>query len=351
MAQRYTTVGGVNLRQEPSWKTYINNYKGPIAYSGQPFVYKGKTRIVPRGALYLPEYDDEPATLVLARNGEAIDINSIPMADSDQTSNKAKKGLSSATQMLNRAQKTGYQEENKSFEIKKGLGQAIGNEGLYGGVKRAAGGAYSGVKAVGAGLLGTLTTGSLLPLLAGGLYGAKKVIGGALGGLGIAAGGIMKGIGNVTGITPAVGKAWGGLKSMVGMGGPTKAERAGPLTNGQFINFEAKLFGYIDKEIDRDKRRLERMKRQSEYDEEAADESRGGERPGTPVRDGGPEKKPTSGLMTGLMVLGGIVTLVAAITAIVAYKDELLKIWDEYGTALKVGAGIITGLGIAGVAA
>ena len=347
MAQRYTTVGGVKIRQEPAWKTYIDNYQGPIVYSGQPFVYKGKTRIVPRGALYLPEYDDEPAVLVLARNGEAIDINSIPMANSDQTPNKAKKSLNSATQMLDRAQKPGYQEQNKSFEIKKGLGQAIGNEGLYGGVKRAAGGAYSGVKAVGAGLLGTLTTGSLLPLLAGGLYGAKKVIGGALGGLGIAAGGIMKGIGNVTGITPAVGKAWGGLKSMVGMGGPTKAERAGPLTNGQFIDFEAKLFGYIDKEIDRDKRRLERMKRQSEYDEEAADESRGGERPGTPVRDGGSEKKPMSGLMKGLMVLGGIVTLVAAITAIVAYKDELLKIWDEYGTALKVAAGIITGLGIA----
>ena len=84
MAQRYTTVGGVNLRQEPSWKTYINNYQGPIVYSGQPFVHEGKTRIVPRGALYLPKYDDEPATLVLARNGEAIDINSIPMANSDQ---------------------------------------------------------------------------------------------------------------------------------------------------------------------------------------------------------------------------------------------------------------------------
>ena len=122
MAQRYTTtVGGVKIRQEPAWKTYINDYKGPIVYSGQPFVYKGKTRIVPRGALYLPEYDDEPATLVLARNGEAIDINSIPMADSDQTSNKAKKSLNSATQMLDRAQKTSYQEQNKSFEIKKGF--------------------------------------------------------------------------------------------------------------------------------------------------------------------------------------------------------------------------------------
>ena len=321
MAQRYTTVGGVNLRQEPSWKTYINNYQGPIVYSGQPFVHEGKTRIVPRGALYLPKYDDEPATLVLARNGEAIDINSIPMADSDQTSNKAKKGLSSATQMLNRAQKPGYQEENKSFEIKKGLGQAVS-------------GAYRGTKALGAGLLGTLATGSTLPLLAG-----------ALGGLGIAAGGIMKGIGNITGITPAIGKAMGGLKSMVGMGGPTKAERASPLTNGQFINFEAKLFGYIDKEVNRDKRRLERMKRQSEYDEEAADESRGG-LPGTPVRDGGPEKKPMSGLMKGLLVLGGIIALGAAITAIIEYKDELLKIWDEFGTALKVGAGIITGLAI-----
>ena len=133
------------------------------------------------------------------------------------------------------------------------------------------------------------------------------------------------------------------------MGGPTKAERAGPLTNGQFIDFEAKLFGYIDKEIDRDKRRLERMKRQSEYDKEAADESRGGDRPGTPVRDGGSEKKPMSGLMKGLLVLGGIIALGAVITAIIAYKDELLKIWDEFGTALKVGAGIITGLGIAGV--
>ena len=327
MAQRYTIVGGLRTRKEPSWKTYINKYEGTIVYSGQPFVYKGKTRIVPRGALYLPEYDDMPAVLVLARNGEAIDINSIPMADSDQTPNKAKKSLRSATQMLDRAQKTGYQDENKPS-----------------GLKLATDGVFGGVKALGAGLLGTLATGSTLPLLAGGLYGAKKVIGGALGGLG----GIMKGIGNVTGITPAVGKAWGGLKSKVGMGGPTKAERAGPLTNDQFINFEEKLFGYVDKEIDRDKRRLERMKRQSEYDEEAADESRGGERPGTPVRDGGSEKKPMSGLMKGLMVLGGIVALGAAITAIVVYKDELLKIWDEYGLALKAGAAIITGLAIAG---
>ena len=350
IGQKKTSATGAKSstrKKELSWRSYIRSYSGPpIVYSGQPFVYNGKTRIVPRGALYLPKNDDEPAMLVLARNGEAIDINSIPMANSDQTPNKAKKSLSSATQMLDRAQKTGYQEQNKSFEIKKGLGQIVGNEGLYGGVKRAAGGAYGGVKAVGAGLLGTLATGSLLPLLAGGLYGAKKVIGGALGGLGIAAGGIMKGIGNVTGITPAIGKAWGGLKSKVGMGGPTKAERAGPLTNGQFINFEAKLFGYIDKEVNRDKRRLERMKRQSEYDEEAADESRGGERPGTPVRDGGPEKKPMSGLMKGLLVLGGIVALAAAITAIVVYKDELLKIWDEFGTALKVGAAIITGLAI-----
>ena len=318
-----STPAPTNVKKELSWRSYIRSYSGPIVYSGQPFVYNGKTRIVPRGCIFLPEFGGEKAQLVIARNGEAVDINSIPMANSDQTPNKAKKGLSSATQMLNRAQKPS-QEENKSFEIRKGLGQAVG-------------GAYRGTKALGAGLLGTLATGSTLPLLAG-----------ALGGLGIAAGGIMKGIGNVTGITPAVGKAMGGLKSMVGMGGPTKAERASPLTNGQFINFQEKLFGYVDKEIDRDKRRLERMKRQSEYDEETADESRKGPRPGEPVRDGAPEKKPMSGLMKGLMVLGGIGALVAAITAIVAYKDELLKIWDEYGTALKAGAEIITGLAIAG---
>ena len=319
-----STPAPTNVKKELSWRSYIRSYSGPIVYSGQPFVYNGKTRIVPRGCIFLPEFGGEKAQLVIARNGEAVDINSIPMANSDQTPNKAKKGLSSATQMLNRAQKPS-QEENKSFEIRKGLGQAVG-------------GAYRGTKALGAGLLGTLATGSTLPLLAG-----------ALGGLGIAAGGIMKGIGNVTGITPAVGKAMGGLKSMVGMGGPTKAERASPLTNGQFINFQEKLFGYVDKEIDRDKRRLERMKRQSEYDEETADESRKGPRPGEPVRDGAPEKKPMSGLMKGLMVLGGIGALVAAITAIVAYKDELLKIWDEYGTALKAGAAIITGLAITGV--
>ena len=115
-----------------------------------------------------------------------------------------------------------------------GTGKMVG--GALGGAGSIIGGTARGVGNVGAGILGTLATGSILPLLAGGYYGTKAIAGGAIRGIGRAAGGILGGVGTITGLDKLFGK-----KDRYDDTAGPRRDRGGLLSDSQFNEFSDRL--------------------------------------------------------------------------------------------------------------
>jgi hypothetical protein len=302
-------ASSIETTKDPkSWKKYIDEYPGKIAYRGQQFTHEGKSYIVPSKAIYLYPFEGMPGQLVDQKNGENINISKLPLAREDNTpqkvKNEEKKNLKKAIESLSKSQKQTEDLETQTGSFGDRMRQR-GKTALKYGVAGALGTAVS-----------LFTGGSLLPIV------------GAL----------------------ALARRFGKKKEdQQPRGTPTRSVVGGILSEKQFDEFSNRLFGYIDKEVGREKRRLDRMQRQAELDREARLEAGG-----APIIPGDPERAATpkgkGGLLKGLAIAGGLLALGGAIFAIIKYKDDIVKLFDEFGTAIKYAAGIAAGLAVLGAA-
>ena len=324
--------------EEPSWKDYIRDYKGPIVYSGQPFVHEGVTRIVPRGMMFLPKFDDEPASLVVARNGEVVPIEEVPEAKKDQTPKRRKQAAPEDESSKRRKQAAppvkkleSPSKPSASSSSKDGADEdESSNNSLFGGI----------MKRLGGGVAATIATDSTLPLLAG--------IGGA------AALPVKKAFGaGKDAISKFLYKKFGDKQPEAPAPAPGTADKVGSnyVSEKQFGEFSTKLMKYVNDEIDREVKRKAALERSYELQHEGDLESKATDKeaPGTAVRDTTAGKKKQSGLFKGMLVDAGLAALVGVVTEIIKYEEQLKKFFDEFGNAIQdaiVAIAAITGIGM-----